>query len=152
MNQKLARYELSKTIRRPAFILALLIAVAVAIAAALEPWANLEKERHNLLSFGYGVGVQAENYLGQTRESSFGNWIVVSANAPLSASVFFYALPLLAMLAGSWSCLFERLSGYDMQICTRVCFPLRVYSDCHSSARQFPDRLDAFSCVSSSGR
>ena len=37
MNQKLARYELSKTIRRPAFILALLIAVAVAIAAALEP-------------------------------------------------------------------------------------------------------------------
>lgn len=35
MNQKLARYELSKTIRRPAFILALLIAVAVAIAAAL---------------------------------------------------------------------------------------------------------------------
>ena len=47
MNQKLARYELSKTIRRPAFILALLIAVAVAIAAALEPWANLEKERHN---------------------------------------------------------------------------------------------------------
>lgn len=120
MNQKLARYELSKTIRRPAFILALLIAVAVAIAAALEPWANLEKERHNLLSFGYGVGVQAENYLGQTRESSFGNWIVVSANAPLSASVFFYALPLLAMLAGSWSCLFERLSGYDMQICTRV--------------------------------
>ena len=86
MNQKLARYELSKTIRRPAFILALLIAVAVAIAAALEPWANLEKERHNLLSFGYGVGVQAENYLGQTRESSFGNWIVVSANAPLSAS------------------------------------------------------------------
>ena len=52
MNQKLARYELSKTIRRPAFILALLIAVAVAIAAALEPWANLEKERHNLLSFG----------------------------------------------------------------------------------------------------
>ena len=120
MNQKLARYELSKTIRRPAFILALLIAVAVAIAAALEPWANLEKERHNLLSFGYGVGVQAENYLGQTRESSFGNWIVVSANAPLSASVFFYALPLLALLAGSWSCLSERLSGYDMQICTRV--------------------------------
>ena len=60
MNQKLARYELSKTIRRPAFILALLIAVAVAIAAALEPWANLEKERHNLLSFGYGVGVQAK--------------------------------------------------------------------------------------------
>lgn len=43
MNQKLVRYELSKTIRRPAFIFALLIAVAVAIAAALEPWANLEK-------------------------------------------------------------------------------------------------------------
>ena len=120
MDQRLVRYELSKTIRRPAFIFALLIAVAVAIAAALEPWANLEKERHNLLSFGYGVGMQAKNYLGQTRESSFGNWIVVSANAPLSASVFFYALPLLAMLAGSWSCLFERLSGYDMQICTRV--------------------------------
>ena len=37
MNQKLARYELYETIRRPAFILALLIAVAVAIAAALEP-------------------------------------------------------------------------------------------------------------------
>lgn len=51
---------------------------------------------------------------------SFGNWIVVSANAPLSASVFFYALPLLAMLAGSWSCLSERLSGYEAQICTRV--------------------------------
>ena len=79
MNQRLVRYELSKTIRRPAFIFALLIAVAVAIAAALEPWANLEKERHNLLSFGYGVGMQAKNYLGQTRESSFGNWIVVSA-------------------------------------------------------------------------
>ena len=43
MNQRLVRYELSKTIRRPAFIFALLIAVAVAIAAALEPWANLEK-------------------------------------------------------------------------------------------------------------
>lgn len=52
---------------------------------------------------------RSQTYLGQTRESSFGNWIVVSANAPL-----------LAMLAGSWSCLSERLSGYEAQICTRV--------------------------------
>ena len=44
----------------------------------------------------------------------------MGANAPLLASVFFYALPLLAMLAGSWSCLSERLSGYEAQICTRV--------------------------------
>ena len=93
MNQKLARYELSKTIRRPAFILALLIAVAVAIAAALEPWANLEKERHNLLSFGYGVGVQAENYLGQTRESSFGNWIVERERATVCVGVFLCTAP-----------------------------------------------------------
>lgn len=94
MNQRLVRYELSKTIRRPAFIFALLIAVAVAIAAALEPWANLEKERNNLLSFGYGVGMQAKNYLGQTRESSFGNWIVVSANAPtVCVGVFLCTAP-----------------------------------------------------------
>lgn len=93
MNQRLVRYELSKTIRRPAFIFALLIAVAVAIAAALEPWANLEKERHNLLSFGYGVGMQAKNYLGQTRESSFGNWIVVSASATVCVGVFLCTAP-----------------------------------------------------------
>ena len=46
MNQKLARYELSKTIRRPAFILALLIAVAVAIAAALEPFQRKAVQKH----------------------------------------------------------------------------------------------------------
>ena len=90
------------------------------MAAAIEAWWTLDTERKQLLSLGYGVGLQAQAYLGQTRESGFGNWIVVSANAPLSASVFFYALPLLAMLAGSWSCLSERLSGYEAQICTRV--------------------------------
>ena len=86
------------------------------MAAAIEAWWTLEAERKQLLSFGYGIGLQSQTYLGQTRESSFGNWIVVSANAPLLASVFFYALPLLAMLAGSWSCLSERLSGYEAQI------------------------------------
>lgn len=97
-----------------------MVATAISMAAAIEAWWTLETERKQLLSLGYGVGLQAQAYLGQTRESSFGNWIVVSANAPLSASVFFYALPLLAMLAGSWSCLSERLSGYEAQICTRV--------------------------------
>lgn len=90
------------------------------MAAAIEAWWTLEIERKQLLSFGYGIGLQSQTYLGQTRESSFGNWIVVSANAPLLASLFFYSLPLLAMLAGSWSCLPERLSGYEAQICTRV--------------------------------
>lgn len=97
-----------------------MVATAISMAAAIEAWWTLETERKQLLSLGYDVGLQAQAYLGQTRESSFGNWIVVSANAPLSASVFFYALPLLAMLAGSWSCLSERLGGYEAQICTRV--------------------------------
>lgn len=120
MNRNLIRHELSKIFGNPIFALALILATAISMAAAIEAWWTLEAERKQLLSFGYGIGLQSQTYLGQTRESSFGNWIVVSANAPLSASVFFYALPLLAMLAGSWSCLFERLSGYDMQICTRV--------------------------------
>ena len=75
-----------------------MVATAISMAAAIEAWWTLETERKQLLSLGYGVGLQAQAYLGQTRESSFGNWIVVSANAPLSASVFFYALPLLTLL------------------------------------------------------
>lgn len=120
MNGNLLRHELSKIFGNPLFALALILATVISMAVAIEAWWTLETERKQLLSFGYGIGLQSQTYLGQTRESCFGNWIVVSANAPLSASVFFYALPLLAMLAGSWSCLFERLSGYDMQICTRV--------------------------------
>ena len=104
----------------PAFILALTIAVAISVIAATEPWLNLEEEWERLRSYGYGLGLQAVHYLGQTRESSFGNWIVVSANAPLSASIFFYVLPLLTILAGSWSYLAERQSGYDAQLCARV--------------------------------
>lgn len=120
MNRNLIRHELSKIFGNPIFALALILATAISMAAAIEAWWTLEAERKQLLSFGYGIGLQSQTYLGQTRESSFGNWIVVSANAPLLASVFFYALPLLAMLAGSWSCLSERLSGYEAQICTRV--------------------------------
>lgn len=120
MNGNLLRHELSKIFGNPIFALALVLAIAISMAAAIEAWWTLEIERKQLLSFGYGIGLQSQTYLGQTRESSFGNWIVVSANAPLLASVFFYALPLLAMLAGSWSCLSERLSGYEAQICTRV--------------------------------
>ena len=70
-----------------------MVATAISMAAAVEAWWTLETERKQLLSFGYGIGLQSQTYLGQTRESSFGNWIVVSANAPLSASGFFYALP-----------------------------------------------------------
>lgn len=120
MNRNLMRHELSKIFGNPIFALTLMVATIISMAAAIEAWWTLETERKQLLSLGYGVGLQVQAYLGQTRESSFGNWIVVSANAPLSASVFFYALPLLAMLAGSWSCLSERLSGYEAQICTRV--------------------------------
>lgn len=114
------RHELSKIFGNPVFALALILATVISMAVAIESWWTLETERKQLLSFGYGIGLQSQTYLGQTRESSFGNWIVVSANAPLLASVFFYSLPLLAMLAGSWSCLSERLSGYEAQICTRV--------------------------------
>lgn len=66
-----------------------MVATAISMAAAIEAWWTLETERKQLLSLGYGVGLQVQAYLGQTRESSFGNWIVVSANAPLSASVIF---------------------------------------------------------------
>ena len=120
MNKPLMRHELSKMLRCPAFILALALAVAIAVVAAVEPWINLKSEISELMSFGYQTGLKANSYLGQTRESSFGNWIVVSANAPLSASVFFYVLPLLTLLAGSWSYLAERQNGYDAQVCTRV--------------------------------
>ena len=103
MNRNLIRHELSKIFGNPIFALTLMVATAISMAAAVEAWWTLETERKQLLSFGYGIGLQSQTYLGQTRESSFGNWIVVGANAPLLASVFFYALPLLAMLAGSWS-------------------------------------------------
>ena len=88
MNRNLMRHELSKIFGNPIFALTLMVATAISIAAAIEAWWTLETERKQLLSLGYGVGLQAQAYLGQTRESSFGNWIVVSANAPLSASVF----------------------------------------------------------------
>lgn len=120
LNRNLIRHEFSKIFGNPIFAFTLILATAISIAAAIEAWWTLKAERELLSSFGYGVGLQAKNYLGQTRESSFGNWIVVSANAPLSASVFFYTLPLLTMLAGSWSYLSEHLSGYEAQICTRV--------------------------------
>ena len=119
-NKGVLRHELHKTFRCPLFAASLVMGVLIALAAAVESWCYLNQERNNLLSFGYGLGLQAQHYLGQTRESSFGNWIVVSANAPLSATIFFYILPLLALLAGSWSCLAERLNGYDAQLCTRV--------------------------------
>lgn len=120
MNMNLIRHELSKTLRCPVFLLALTLAIAIAAIAAVEPWVNLKKEVSELMSFGYQTGLKADRYLGQTRESSFGNWIVVSANAPLSASIFFYVLPLLTMLAGSWTYLAERQCGYDAQVCARV--------------------------------
>lgn len=114
------RHELRKALRGRWFIAALLVAVALAVIAALECYGSLEEEHSKMMLWGHGAGIASDRSLGFTREGSFGNWIVVSANAPLSASIFFYALPLLAVIPFAWSFLSEARSGYAAQLCSRV--------------------------------
>lgn len=120
MNTRVLHHEWRKALRSPFLYISLIIALALALAAALESYAFLKHENDLQVSYGYQLGLHAHNYLGQTRESSFGNWVVVSANAPLSASVFFYALPLLVTLPYAWSYLSEKLSDYTSQVCVRT--------------------------------
>ena len=87
-----------------------MVATAISMAAAIEAWWALEIERKQLLSFGYGIGLQSQTYLGQTRESCFGNWIVVSANAPLLACHIGRVVVVLVRA-------FERLRGTDLHAC-----------------------------------
>lgn len=113
-------HEVSKALGCPWFRVALMLACAIALAAAAESFICLETEREQQLGFGYGLGLEARNYLGLTREGSFGNWIVVSANAPLTASIFFYALPLLAAIPYAWSYRTEMTSGYSVHVGIRA--------------------------------
>lgn len=53
------RHELSKIFGNPIFALTLMVATAISMAAAIEAWWTLETERKQLLSLGYGVGLQA---------------------------------------------------------------------------------------------
>lgn len=113
------RHELQKALCSPWFALALGVALVLSMGAALESYLLLKREEAAMVSFGYELGLHAHNYLGQTRESSFGNWIVVSANAPLFASLFFFALPLLAVIPFAWSFRSEAKSGYAVQVSLR---------------------------------
>lgn len=120
MMASICRHEFIKAFRSRWFVVAILIALALSVAAAVEPYLALKREETTMLSFGYGIGIDAHNYLGQTREGSFGNWVVVSANAPLFASLLLYALPLLSVMPYAWSYRTEDISGYAAQLCTRL--------------------------------
>ncbi|WP_276675703.1 hypothetical protein [Collinsella stercoris] len=111
--------ELERMLHSPWLLVPLGIALALATASAIEAYAYLQNQYAQHVSFGYGLGLASHYYNGQTREGSFGNWIVVGANPTLSGTLFFYALPLLAVMPCAWSYLSERKSGYGAQVCIR---------------------------------
>ncbi|MDO4437031.1 MAG: hypothetical protein Q4B77_03680 [Coriobacteriaceae bacterium] len=112
--------ELKKAFRSPWFLVSLGIALALATGSAIQAHAYLQNQYAEHVSVGYGLGLESHFYNGQTREGSFGNWIVVEANPTLSGTLFFYALPLLAVMPYAWSYLSERKSGYGAQVCIRA--------------------------------
>lgn len=112
--------ELKRVLQSPWFLVPLGIAIVLATTSAIEAYAYLQNQYAEHVSFGYGLGLDSHYYNGQTREGSFGNWIVVGANPTLSGTLFFYALPLLAAMPCAWSYLSERKSGYGAQVCIRA--------------------------------
>lgn len=112
-------HELTKLFHTPWLYLAIGIGSTLAVSAGIESYLYLQRENAQLLSLGYGLGLSAHNVLGQTREGSFGNWMLVGANAPLAASIFFYALPLLVLIPFAWSYRTEARTGYAAHIAVR---------------------------------
>lgn len=115
----IVHHELSKLFHTPWLYLAIGIGSLLAVTAGVESYLYLQRETAQMVSLGYGLGLNAHNVLGQTREGSFGNWMLVGANAPLAASVFFYALPLLVLLPFTWSYRTEMHSGYAAHLAVR---------------------------------
>lgn len=89
------------------FRVSLFVAAGLAIAAGVEGVVR-EFHWHNLDSF----------YL--SGHSAYSAWMV--ANCPIATlpTVFFYLLPLFVLIPFAWSFRGERMSGYDMQVISRI--------------------------------
>ena len=101
------RHEAFSCFRGRWFRVSLIVAVGLAIAAGIE---GVVREFHwyNVDSF----------YL--SGHSAYSAWMV--ANCPIATlpTVFFYLLPFIVLIPFAWSFRGERMSGYDMQVISRI--------------------------------
>ena len=88
MNGILA-HELSKAFRNRWFAVALAIGCILAIVAAAEAITTVDALYRPMSADGEHYGLDATMFLGLSTASSYGNWMAVNANVPLSSTVFF---------------------------------------------------------------
>ena len=101
------RHEAAVCFRGKWFALACLAAGGLSIAAGVE---CVQKAL-------YWHGID-QFYLSNF--SAFSNWMVVNCNACTLPTVFFYVLPLIALVPFAWSYHSERFSGHDAQLVMRT--------------------------------
>lgn len=101
-------HELSKAGKNKWFAIALVIGCILAIVAAAEAIITVDALYRSMSADGEHYGLDATTFLGLSTASSYGNWMAVNANVPLSSTVFFYLAPLLTAIPFSWSYQQER--------------------------------------------
>lgn len=102
------------------FFISLALGGSIAIASAMEAQLAVNRIIDGTVSLGGAWGVGQDIYMGYSNVGSFANWMVCNANATLSATIFFYLLPLLASLPFAWSYCSDRITGYDAQLYSRA--------------------------------
>lgn len=109
--------EIKKALTSKIFLLLLCLSILITIFNALYVVQAYKEEANNFIKFEEEFNVEYNK--DQRRSTVYNNWIG-GEDVTLAFSIYFFIIPLFALMAYGWSYCNEMLSGYEKNIVIKV--------------------------------